>query len=97
MPIRFAAPCNRCGSLHLEGTCSTCTRCTRYRDSKKRRWRTKQHLRCDFSKVTIAVSLVWVGYQEEDMSEERLPLCRECLEIEKETQSKLDRLGSEDE
>ncbi len=58
----------------------------------KRRWRTLSRLRCDCGKFASAVLLVWVGYYQDNLSEERLPVCRGCLEIEKVTQARLDGL-----
>jgi hypothetical protein len=97
MPVRFAAPCDQCGSLYLEGTNTTCLRCCRFKSKPTRRWRTKQRLRCDCGKTAVSVILVRVGYYEDNLSEERLPVCGDCLEIEKETQAMLDHLGSDDE
>ncbi|MGW8251277.1 MAG: hypothetical protein ACWGO1_11595 [Anaerolineales bacterium] len=93
MPIRYAAPCEKCGSPYLEGSSTTCTRCLRSKSGPKRRYRTTQRLRCDCGKTAVAVILIRVGVREEELSELRLPVCRDCLEIEKETQAQLDRLG----
>ncbi len=64
----------------------------RVKRKRKRRWRGVPWLRCDCGKPAIAVLLVWVGYFHDNLSEERLPVCRACLEIEKETQARLDDL-----
>ncbi len=76
----------------MQGSSTTCGRCLRTKGKGKLRWRTARHLRCDCGKLAVAVLLVWVGYFQDNLSEERLPVCRGCLEIEKVTQARLDGL-----
>ena len=86
MPIVYASPCQICGGLYVSGTETLCRECLTGRRMRSRR-RPHSRLLCQCSKPAITVILVRVGLPEEGLSTERMALCRECLEIEKETQA----------
>lgn len=93
MPIQFAAPCLACGKPFLHGSGTTCSSCLRQLKVGSAITRKAARLCCDCGNWAVAVILVHVGLREDGITEGRLPLCAQCLEIEKKTQAMLDRLG----
>jgi hypothetical protein len=91
VPIEFAPPCAVCRQPYLDGTQTTCQRCLRAGDDANPRQRTGIHFRCYCGRRAVAVMLVSLGHAEAGFSLERIPLCRECLKVERETQRLLSR------
>ena len=92
MEIKYADPCVECGAIYLDGTKTTCSRCVKLRGQKKKRRRLEIRFKCDCGEMAVAVILVRIG-PEDDIREERIAVCEECLEVEKEMQAWLDLLG----
>ncbi len=93
MPIQYADPCQVCGNLYLHGSPTSCRRCLRLEKGAIDISRKPPRLLCDCGAGAIVVIRIRVGVTEDGITEERMPLCAHCLEIEKKTQATLDRLG----
>lgn len=91
MPIRYAEPCDTCGKHYIEGSRTTCRACQRGKRNPGRRSGRKIH--CDCGRRAAAVILVQVCSPEGEVSLQRMPVCRACLKVEKETQALLDEMG----
>ena len=81
MGIKFAPECDTCGAIYLDGTKTTCSRCVKLRGEKKKRRRLEIRFKCDCGQMAVAVLLVRVG-PEDDIREERIAVCEECLDEE---------------
>jgi len=78
MTIKYAAPCNECGAIYLDGIKTTCSRCVRLKGQKRSRRRLEIRFKCDCGEMAVAVILVSIG-PEDDLREERIAVCEGCL------------------
>jgi hypothetical protein len=91
MPILYAARCDTCGALYLQGSRTTCRNCLRGKKGRKRR--SRGQIRCDCGEQAAAVILVKVCNPDGEITLQRMPVCKDCLAVEEETQALLDELG----
>ena len=78
--------CQVCGRLYQAGSQRICRSCQRARAQKKRRrWQQHQRLRCDCGKMAVTVIEVRVGL--DGAYVERMPLCADCLRLEREARA----------
>jgi hypothetical protein len=88
-PAQPTAPaCTRCGRIYLEGrrgVCSACLQADRRTQRSRGYKKRKRHapLTCDCGQPAVTVLLVKVGRESEGFTSLRLPLCRACLQLEK--------------
>ena len=83
MPIVEASRCVLCQRIYVEGRGGVCMACRQ----AKRKGSTKRRpagIPCDCGERAVIVVLVRVGTEVDGISTMRMPLCRACLEIEKE-------------
>jgi hypothetical protein len=78
-----APRCKKCRKMYVEGRGGLCWACVqaRRKGSTKRR---HHPIRCDCGCEPVIVTLVQVGTPESGFTTVRLPLCQDCLELEKE-------------
>jgi len=91
MPVVYAPACMLCGSMYLNGSSTICSRCLHENGGSHNRRTRRPRFRCDCGAWAVAVILVQVGCPEDSLSEQRLPLCERCLEIEMHTQAMIHR------
>ena len=88
MAIIEAPRCILCDRIYVEGQAGVCSACLRAK-RKGNQNRRNIPVPCDCGEKAVTVILVRVGTTEDGFSTVRMPLCVNCLKIEKEINAAL--------
>ena len=85
MPIIEAPRCVECERIYVEGRGGVCSACLQAK-RKGRGYQRKAGIPCDCGEKAVTVILVQVGTEKDGITTVRMPLCGECLQLERDIQ-----------
>jgi hypothetical protein len=85
MELTFKPRCAACGRIYLRGQGGWCEVCLRRREGVTLRSNRREKIRCDCGRPAVEILLVAVIHPDGGFPDiQDMPLCRDCLELERE-------------